>query len=137
MKKILLFVLLPLIFIYCDNDIYDGSKRYVIEGDIIQNDLPLVNQEVSIYLIKENMFDNFPNDYFSIPISEIEIPYEVKFLSKVLTDKNGHFLLGVPGLPNSTKKNAYCIRVNDTNFGFISENHFKDYYLNLTSLIVE
>lgn len=138
MKKSILgvLILIPLIFVSCSTTVYEGSERYVIEGKVIQNGQPFMNQDISIYLIQENKYD-FPQDYLGMPISEINNRYEEKFLSNVKTDNQGHFLMSVPGLPRSNRKNAYCIRVNNIDFGYITEKHFNDYYLNFNPLIIE
>jgi hypothetical protein len=85
MKK-LLFVLLSIFILSCEIE-YDGETKLVVKGKVLlENNLPLENQEIKLYVNRES---------FSIPFI-FYIPSETNFIGKATTNSMGEYTMVIP-----------------------------------------
>lgn len=85
MKKTL-FTSLFFLFISCGIE-YDGETKLVIKGKILlENNLPLTNHEVKLYVRQEA--SGFPFIFY--------IPAETNFIGRATTNSNGEYTMVIP-----------------------------------------
>jgi hypothetical protein len=101
MKKILLLVLMPLI-LSCEIQ-YDGNTKLVIKGSVVnENNVPLANKEVNLYVSRESI---------SIPFV-FYVPSENNYIGKTTTDDYGKYVMVIPKPKNFTE---IVVETNDEN----------------------
>lgn len=85
MKKVLLLSLL-LVFLSCEIQ-YDGETKLVIKGSVrLENNLPLANHEVKLFVTREAA---------SIPFI-FYVPSETNFIGTASTNSSGEFTMVIP-----------------------------------------
>ena len=134
MKKILLLAVIPLLFTGCQEDYYEGDERIIVEGKVMQNNLPLQNAEVRIYPV----YNISPNSKL---ISEINNGNSYDYvddgytISKTQTDATGKI---TTSLPRNINTNVYIIKItsgyNTKYYGYISSYNTANHYVNLGSV---
>jgi hypothetical protein len=124
MKKILLLLLMP-IFLSCEIQ-YDGNTKLVIKGSVVnENNLPLANKEVNLYVSRES--SSFPFVFY--------VPSETNYIGKTTTDANGKYVIVIPQPENFTE---IVVETNDENnqlngkqFRNINLSNFTNYQIEL------
>lgn len=115
-------------------DVYDGDKRYVIEGvlldgiETVANEkVELISNKIDIYKISEE-----EEERYSQPVGELRYERSYPVFSTVTTDANGHFKFGFPG----GDKWVFYIKVRDKFYGYVSYRNMPDYYYNFGELSI-
>lgn len=129
MKKILivLFVLLT----SCGIE-YDGGTKIVVKGKITTSDnLPLENQEVNLYVSRDDAY--IPFLYYS--------PSETNFIGKTLTNRNGEYTIVIPKPTNNfseiiVETNSNSNNLNRKQFRNIQNSNFTNFELILPNSIL-
>ncbi len=124
MKKILLLVLMPLI-LSCEIQ-YDGNTKLVIKGSVVnENNVPLANKEVNLYVSRESI---------SIPFV-FYVSSENNYIGKTTTDAYGKYVMVIPQPKNFTE---IVVETNDENnqlngkqFRNINFSNFTNYQIEL------
>ena len=84
--KTILFTSLLFLFISCGIE-YDGETKLVIKGKILlENNLPLTNHEVKLFVRQEA--SGIPFIFF--------IPSETNFIGRATTNANGEYTMVIP-----------------------------------------
>lgn len=134
MKKLLILTMLPLLFVNCNEDYYEGDQRIIIEGNVRYNNSPLQNAEVRIYPVYNvtpttNIISELTN-YHTDSYSD-----EGFIISKTTTNGEGKISMSIPRNINTS---VYAIRLSkgyDTKYyGYISKYNTQNYYVNLGTL---
>lgn len=131
-KSSILWVLL-LITLGCE-DVYEGEKRYVIEGvlldgtEVVENEkVELLSNKIDIYKISEE-----EEGKYSQPVGELEYERSYPVFSTVTTDADGHFKFGFPG----GDQWVFYIKVRDKFYGYVSYRNMPDYYYSFGELSI-
>lgn len=134
MKKILLLALMPLLFLGCNKDYYEGDERIIVEGKVLYNNSPLQNAEIRIYPV----YNASPT---SNVISEINTGNSNDYVDdgytivKTKTDATGKITTSIPRNVNT---NVYAIKIsngfNSKHYGYISYYNTGNYYVNLGTI---
>lgn len=129
MKRILivLFVLLT----SCGIE-YDGGTKIVVKGKITTSDnLPLENQEVNLYVSRDDAY--IPFLYYS--------PSETNYIGKTLTNRNGEYTIVIPKPTNNfseiiVETNSNSNNLNRKQFRNIQNSNFTNFELILPNSIL-
>lgn len=129
-KSSILWVLL-FISVSCE-DVYEGEKRYVIEGvlldgiEVVENEkVELISNKIGFYKISEE-----EEEKYNQPVGELRYERSYPVFSTVISDADGHFKFGFPGGDNW----VFYIKVRDKFYGYVSYRNMPDYYYNFGEL---
>lgn len=128
---ILLFLLFTMVS--CE-DVYDGGKRYVIEGILLDGTEVIENEQVILFSkrIYAYKVSEEEEDKYSQPASELPYGEKASVLSTVMSDSNGNFKIGFPGGDDW----VFYIKVRDKFYGYFSYRNMPDYYYNIGEISI-
>lgn len=135
MKKLLLFTFIPLLFLGCTNDFYDGDTRTIIEGNVVYNNSPLQNVEVNFYPVYNQPKNGTIAELLSNEIVYDRYQDEPISISKTTTDALGKISVSIP---RNEDTSVYVVKItrgkNSKYYGYISHYNTNNYYVNLGTL---
>lgn len=135
MKKLLLFTFIPLLFLGCTNDFYDGDIRTIIEGNVVYNNSPLQNVEVNFYPVYNQPKNGTIAELLSNEIVYDRYQDEPISISKTTTDALGKISVSIP---RNEDTSVYVVKItrgkNSKYYGYISHYNTNNYYVNLGTL---
>lgn len=129
MKKI--NILLVLLATSCSIE-YDGGTKIVVKGKIINsNNIPIENQEVNLFVSRNDAF---------IPFL-FYVPSETNYIGKATTNSNGDFTLVIPKPTNNfseiiVETNSNFNNLNRKQFRNIQNSNFINFELNLPTSVL-
>lgn len=115
-------------------DIYDGEKRYVIEGTLLNGTEEVKNEKVELFSVKidNDKISREEEERYTLPVGELSYERGYHYLSTVTSDRNGNFRFGFPGGDDW----VFYIRVKNKFYGYFSYRNMPDYYYNIGELSI-
>lgn len=116
-------------------DVYDGEKRYVIEGTLFYGTEILKNEKVELFSDKignYSLSEEEEAEYLQ-PVDILPYGGYGSRLSTVTSDHNGNFRLGFPGGDNW----VFYIKIKNKYYGYFSYRNMPNYYYNLGELYLD
>lgn len=111
MKKI--FIVFILILFSCEIE-YDGGTKIVVKGKIVDNNNnPIVNKEVNLYISRDDAY--IPFLYYS--------PSETNYIGKTITNSNGEYTIVIP---KPTKNFTEIIVETNSNSNNLNRKQFRN-----------
>lgn len=131
-KSNVLWILL-FMMVSCE-DVYDGEKRYVIEGILLDGTEIVANEKVELFSrrVKAYKVSEEEEEKYNQPAGELPYGERASVLSTVMTDSSGNFKIGFPGGDDW----IYYIKVRYKFYGYFSYRNMPDYYYNIGELAI-
>jgi hypothetical protein len=130
-RSLYILYILAFIAVSC-TDVYDGEKRYVIEGTLLNGTEVVKNEKVELFSVKidNNRISREEEERYTLPVGGLSYERGYNGLSAVTSDRNGNFRFGFPAGDDW----VFYIRVKNKSYGYFSYRNMPDYYYHIGEL---